>query len=258
MKSIPLSTIVLVAVASLVTLVASVFIAVNYYVIQPKDLAKTITNNPEAFAEAFFAINDDMRKYAQKKQQELASKKLEKQFENPIKISTEGRVTKGDSKAPVTVVEYFDFQCGYCALASNKMKNLIKKYEGKVNLVYKHFPLSFHPFAQPAAVYFEAIAMESHDKAKKFHDLIFDNFDKYSKLKDLERIQKALDDLAKAVGADKKALNNNKEKAQALVKNDKEEGEKAGVSGTPSFVINGVMVPRNKTPEEIIDKHLKN
>ena len=258
MKSIPTSIIVLVAVASLVTLIASVFISVNYYVIQPKDLAKAIKDNPEAFAEAFFSINDDMRKFAQKKQKEMASQKLKEQFDNPIKIPTEGRVTFGDSKAPVTIVEYFDFQCGYCSLASPKMKSLVKKYEGKVNLVYKHFPLNFHPFAEPAAVHFEAIAMEDHAKAQKFHDLIFDNFDKYAKLKDKKAIENSLNDLVKTVGADKKTLESNLEKAEAIVASDKKEGEIAGVNGTPSFVINGVLVPRNKTPEEIIDMHIEN
>lgn len=257
MKSIPASTVILIVIASLVTLVASVFIAVNYYVIQPKDLAKAIKQDPETFAEALFSINDDMRKVAQKKRKEIENKKLEEQFTNPLKISTKGRVTVGDVKAPVTIVEYFDFQCGYCARASKTMKALVEKNKGKVKLVYKHFPLGFHPFAKPAAVHFEAIAMEDHKKAKKFHDQIFDNFEKYARLKDQKKMDKVLNDLAKSVGADLKTLKANLAKAQAVVEEDKKEGEKAEVTGTPSFVINGVLVPRDKTPQEIVDMHLK-
>ena len=253
MKSLPTSTIILVVIASLVTLVASVFISVNYYVIQPKDLAKAIKDNPETFAEALFSINDDMRKIAKKKRLELEDKKLEEQCKNPAKISSKGRVTIGDKNASVVVAEFFDFQCPYCAQASSSMKALVKKYKGKVKLVYKHFPLDFHPFANPAAVYFEAIAMEDHKKAQKFHDLIFDDFEKkYGKLRDKKEIEKNLKELVKAVGADKEAVKKNMEKAQAIVNSDKEEGEKAGVTGTPNLVINGILVPRNKTPDEVI------
>ena len=262
MKSIPVSTIVLVVVASLVTLIASVFISVNYYIIKPKDLAKAIKSNPETFAEAVFSINDAMRKVSQKKRAESEAKKLETSFEKPVKLSTKGRVTFGEAKAPVTIVEFADFQCYYCSQASKSMKKLVEKYNGKVNLVYKHFPLGFHPFANPAAAHFEAIAMEDHEKAKKFHDLIFDNFEKYAKLNaktedSKKEMDKRLKELVKAVGADAKKLKENLKKAQAIVDNDKEEGEKAGVTGTPNFVINGVLVPRTHTPEEIIDRHLK-
>lgn len=253
MKSIPASTVVLVVTASLVTLIASVFISVNYYVIKPNDLAKAIKNNPETFAEALFSINDDMRKVAQKKRQEMENKKLEEQCKNPAKISSKGRVTVGDKDAPVVIAEFFDFQCPYCAQASDSMKSLVKKHKGKVKLVYKHFPLDFHPFANPAAVHFEAIAMEDHEKAQKFHDLIFKDFnEKYGKLRDKKEIEKSLKELVKAVDADKEAVKKNLEKAQAIVNNDKEEGEKAGVTGTPNLVINGVLVPRNKTPDEVI------
>ena len=61
----------------------------------------------------------------------------------------------------------------------------------------------------------------------------------------------------KSVGVDEKALEKNLEKAQAIVNSDKKEGEKAGVTGTPNFVINGVLVPQGHTPEEIIDRHIE-
>ena len=261
MKSIPSSTILLVAGASLATLIAAVFISVNYYMIQPKDLAKAIQDDPEAFAEAFFSIGDDMRKYARKKQKEDLEKKFEEQVDNPLKIATEGRVTLGDPKAPVAVVEYFDFQCPFCSTASERMKKLVKDYEGKVKVVYKHFPLGFHDFAEPSAVYFEAIAMEDHSKARKFHDLIFDEKNFNSKYKRLsarspegkKKMDKALEDLVKESGADLAAVKKNLEKAKAIVESDKEEAQKAGVGGTPSFIVNGVLVPRGKTPREIVD-----
>ena len=201
MKSIPVSTIALVALASVVTLVASVFIAVNYYVIKPKDLAKAITDDPEVFAEAVLSINDTMRKVSQKKRAELETQRLEKSLKIPLKIATKGRVTFGDEKAPITIAEFSDFQCPYCAQASKRMKKVVEKYKGKVNMVYKHFPLGFHPFANPAAVHFEAIAMEDHGKARKFHDLIFDNFEKYARLKDKKAIENLLKEACEICGS---------------------------------------------------------
>ena len=254
MKSLSLPVILLVAGSCLATLAASVFISVNYYVIQPKDLAKAVKNDPETFAEALFSINEEMQKVAVKKRREKENKKLEDQCKNPAKITSKGRVTVGDKDAPVTIAEFFDFQCPFCKDASESVKQLAKQHEGKVKLVYKHFPLDFHPFAFPAAVHFEAVAMEDHKKAQKFHDLIFgkDFKKKYARLKDKKEIDKALAKLVKDVGADPAALKKNIQKAEAVVQNDKEEGEKAGVTGTPNLVINGVLVPRNKTPSEVI------
>ena len=163
----------------------------NSVVITPKHLADVIKKDPKTFIEAFNEANE---KYKEKL--------LDEQFEKPVQIETKDRITFGDLKAPVTIVEFSDFQCSPCAMASGYVKTVIKQYKGKVKLVYRHFPLNFHKMAKPAAIYFEAIAMEDHEKARKFHDTIFENIQEYVFLKDKEIIEKKLQDLVKKIGAD--------------------------------------------------------
>lgn len=237
--------------ACFATLVLSVVIAVGFVVITPKDLADVIKKDPETFIEAV--------KEASEKYQEIAlKKKLDEQFEKPAQIETEGRVTFGNPKAPVTIVEFSDFQCPACAGASGFIKDIVKKYEGKVKLVYRHFPLSFHKMAKPAAIYFEAIAMEDHGKARKFHDVIFENFQEYASLKEEKVIEEKLQELLKTVEADGEKVKENREKAEAIVQKDLLEASRLRVRGTPTFFINGVQPPdRGKGFESVIERHLE-
>ena len=197
-----------------------------------------------------------IKEASEEHQKKSAEKAMEEQFKNPVKIPTEGRVTFGESSAPVTIVEYADFQCHYCAKAARSMKGLREKYEGKVNVVYKHFPLDFHPFAKPAAEYFEAIALVDHEQARKFHDALFDNFSDYSKLKEEKEIKKRLKALVKKMGWDMKAIESNMEKAKEVVQQDLAEAEKLKVRGTPSFFVNGVDAKGGRI-EAIIEKLLE-
>lgn len=219
--------------ASLATFFLSVIFSINMVSINSKDLAQVIKNDPETFVEA---TRDAVENF----QKQSAKKALEKRMKNPEKLATKGRVTFGDPKAAITIVEYSDFQCPYCARASKHVKGLVKKYKGKVSVVYKHFPLSFHPFAQPAAEYFEAIALIDHEQAKKFHDAIFDNFEDYASLKEEAKIHKSLQALVTKLKFDLKKVKSNMDKAKAIVQEDMAEAEKIKVRGTPSFYVNGV------------------
>ncbi len=87
----------------------------------------------------------------------------------------------GQATAPVTVIEFSDFQCPFCASAhEDAVKNIRTQYvdTGKVNFVYKDFPLGFHPEAQPAAVAarcFEKVKGGSDAEFFKYHDKLFEN-----------------------------------------------------------------------------------
>jgi len=225
--------IALVTVSSLVTFVLSVLVSINMVTITPKNLAKTVEEDPALFMETLQAS-------AKKAQETIKKREIENQMKNPADIATEGRVTFGDKDAPVTIVEYSDFQCGYCAKASSNLKDIIKQHDGKVKVVYKHFPLSFHPFAKPAAEYFEAIAATDQEKAKEFHDLIFEEFQLYARLKTEDEINKAIDSLITKVGLDKSEVEKNLEAGKKLVAADLKEANKLNVGGTPTFFVNGV------------------
>ena len=247
------SLVILVAAgASLLTLVLSVVISVSFVEISPKNLSDVIKKDPYAFMEAVRVAGEKYREVAQKKALVAEGDRIKKELANPKRIKTKNRVTFGSPSAPVTVVEFSDFQCPYCAKANTRMKSLISKYNGKVNVVYKHFPLSFHPFAKPAAEYFEAVAAVNKDKARKFHDLIFDNFSSYARAKDQGTINKLLRSLVKQVGLSMGAVQKNMAQARKIVAEDMKEAEVLNVRGTPSFFVNGVN-PGRKRIEDVID-----
>jgi protein-disulfide isomerase len=160
----------------------------------------------------------------------------------------------GDPDAPVTIIEFSDFQCPYCgaAMGTNDglisnfkardptwepaVPNIIKDYveTGKVKLVFRDFPLSFHDKAQKAAE-----AAECADEQGKFwdyHNILFENQDAL-----------AVDDLkgyAADLGLDTDQFNSclDSGKYAAEVQKDMQDGQAAGVSGTPAYFINGQLV----------------
>src|SRR5690606_11223853 len=101
------------------------------------------------------------------------------------------------ASAPVTIVEYTDFECPYCARGAQTMKELEKKYGEKVRLTVKHLPLPFHRRAMISAQYFEAIALQDKQKAWKFKEAVFENQDGLKSGGEF-----FLEETAKKVGAD--------------------------------------------------------
>ena len=160
--------------------------------------------------------------------------------------------TKNDAK--ITIVEYSDFQCPFCSRGYDTMKALEQKYGDKIRVIYKHLPLEMHPQAMPAAQYFEAIALQDHGKAQKFHDMVFENQQELN-----EKKEKFLDEAAKKVGADlakvKKDIKT--DAVNDRIKKDMAEAQKFGFSGTPGFLVNGIAVRGAVPPqhfESIIER----
>ena len=215
-----------------------------------KQLSKTLNENPELLFDIikknpakFMMVVQESAKEAQKdmaQQKKLAQeKKLTEAFENPLKPQIDSsRYIRGPKEAPITIVEYSDFECPFCARGFNTVENLMKKYPGKIRFIYKHLPLNFHPPAMIAAQYFEAVALQSQDKAFQFHDAIFNE---QSKLKNGEKF---LTSIAKKLGVNliklKKDINS--KEVQTRIENDLQEARKFGFSGTPGFLINGIPV----------------
>ena len=103
---------------------------------------------------------------------------------------------RGNKDAPITLVEYSDFQCPYCSRGYKTVLSLLDKYKDKIRFVYKHLPLSFHPQAMITSQYYEALRLQSAEKAFKFHDKVYDE------QKKLENGESFLKEVAKSVGAD--------------------------------------------------------
>jgi len=140
---------------------------------------------------------------------------------------------RGPASAPVTLVEYGDFECPYCGVAYPVVKQLEKKYAGKLRVVFRSFPLEQHPHAQKAAEAGEFAA--DHGKFWELHDLLYEH-------------QRALDErhllgYAETLGLDAGALEMalREETYAPIVAETKEGGEESGIPGTPAFFLNGVL-----------------
>lgn len=215
----------------------------------PKAVFDVIEDNPEQFIEV---VNKAARKAQQNQQQKQMAeikKQQEQQIVNPLKPAlSDARRLVGTAKAKITIVEYADFQCPACAMSHPVIKEVMKENAGNVQLYYKHMPLSFHPMAEPAAYYFEAIFKQDRAKALKFYDLLFEN---QKSLKNVDFIRQ----MAKKSGADmaKVAKDITSTEVQMIVKNDMSEFEKMGFTGTPVILVNGVAL-HGAQPKEEIDK----
>ena len=168
---------------------------------------------------------------------------------------TEGRIVRGNPSAPVTIVEFTDFQCPYCSAGAQTLSAMMKKYEGKVKLTVRHYPLPFHPAALPAALYFEGIAVQSPEKAWQFYDALFAEPEKLSAGED------HLKKVAAGLGVDMPKLDQDVRSAATYQKiaADKQEFERAGFDGVPVFVINGTVLVGAQPPQkfaEVIDAAL--
>lgn len=223
----------------------------------PDIVFNAIKKNPKKFVEV---VNEAVRSAQESGREDEAKEeaaRMEEEFKNPKQAAVEeGRVIFGNKDAPVTIVEFSDFQCPYCSRGYQTMKEIQKEYGDKVRIVFKHLPLDFHPMAMPASKYFEAIALQDHKKAEKFHDGIFE--DQKGLNQDGEKFLK---NLAKKVGADMKKLEKDlgSESIQKRIAADMEEAKKFEFSGTPGFLINGVSLRGAYPPPEfkkIIDRHL--
>lgn len=153
----------------------------------------------------------------------------------------EDRPMRGTRQAPVTIVEYSDFECPYCRAVSPAIQEVLSSYADQIRFVYKHNPLSFHATAEPAARYFEAIAIQSEEQAWRFHDLVF------QQQRTLSRGVEAVQEIAAALNIDHARLERDLQSdtvTQRLAA-DRAEAERFGFDGTPAFVINGVSLVGN-------------
>ncbi len=161
---------------------------------------------------------------------------VEVDFEPPrVEVAATGPAL-GPDDAPVTVVEFSDFQCPFCARAGPTIKQLVARYPGQVRVVYRHFPLSsIHPDAQRAA---EASACaDDQGKFWEFHDAVFAAGTQ-------SLTAEMLQGLAEQVGADRESFRQclADGRHRAAVLGDLQDGRRAGVQGTPAFFVNGVML----------------
>lgn len=205
----------------------------------PEIITEAIEANPEKFIDALNNAVKAAQEGQGKKREEDEKKALEESFNNPLQAEIRSDESfRGNPNAPITLVEYSDFECPFCSRGFATVQELLKKYEGKIRFVYKHLPLSFHPQAMPASQYYEAIRLQSPEKAWQFHDAI------YKDQRSLQNGEAFLKKIAQGLKVDMARLAKDvkSEAVQKRIDADIAEANKYGFQGTPGFLLNGVPV----------------
>jgi protein-disulfide isomerase len=169
-----------------------------------------------------------------------------------IEVATDGEPSLGPDNAPVTIVEFSDFQCPYCRQVQGPLKRVMAEYEGKLKLVFRDFPLrNIHPQAQKAAEAAQCAADQQkfwpyHDRLFAVTNLQIDDLKKYA-----QELELNMEQFTSCLDSNKYANE---------VAEDLQAGQKAGVSATPTFFVNGFPLSGAASYErfkEVIDAALE-
>jgi protein-disulfide isomerase len=152
-------------------------------------------------------------------------------LDDPIAIPTANAPALGPRDAAITLVEFSDFQCPYCFQGAAQLHALLRAYPTQVKLIFKQYPLDIHSQAALAAA--ASVAAHRQGKFWRLHDAMFE------KRQDLSR--PSLLALARRVGLDIQRFTADLDSTEvkAVVTRDRQDGDRAGVEGTPSVFING-------------------
>jgi protein-disulfide isomerase len=173
-------------------------------------------------------------------------------------VTLDDRPTQGPANAPVTIVEFADFECPFCAHAFSEIETLVNTtYKGKVKVIFKAYPLNVHPWAMKAAEAAECARMQNPAAFWDFARYFYTNQGSIN----AKNIQDNVDKLAKTQRLDQPSLKAcmDNPQTEARVKQDQLDGNSIHVSSTPTFFVNGIPVvglPDGKILNYVIDSEL--
>jgi protein-disulfide isomerase len=181
----------------------------------------------------FFHKQRESEAAAREEQERLATEKIK----NVRRVSVSRDHIFGNTTAPVSLIVYADFECPYCKLFHQTSKNIVKEYNGAVNLVYRHFPLNLHnPGAQKQAEGSEcANEQGGHSAFWNFTDAIYARTKSNGNGFPLTNLAP----LAKELGLDAEVFQRclDTSKYEARVREDFLEGSGIGITGTPASIL---------------------
>ena len=196
-----------------------------------------------------YVLNSDSDKISQEELQDAISKLELKILQNqlpttqpisPVKISADDDPIIGNPDAEISIIEFSDFQCPFCArFHVQTLPLILEEYidEGKVNLVFRDFPIqSIHPNAFPASI--AAECANEQGKFREMHDKLFDNQNQSSRQQTSDAML-MFNQYAEEIKLDQEKFESCLSNGKYIdeIKKDLEDGRDYGVSGTPGFFI---------------------
>lgn len=225
-------------------------------------LKKVMEDNPDILYAAmrkdpvkFMEVVNEVAKSAEEQKE---SRQFEEGFKSPRNPAlSDARLWEGPKDAPITIVEYSDFQCPHCKTGHSTMNQLMQEYKGKIRLLFKNYPIDrIHPQARKMSRLYEAIGTKDKAKAIEFKNYIFDHQDDFvpnenerkSKTQEefMSKYNRRVDaDLAKVVkkmGFDFAELKKigDSDAITKQIEEDSAEAQNFGFTGTPGYLVNGV------------------
>jgi protein-disulfide isomerase len=218
-------------------------------------------NQPRAGGRSLDQVRAQITNLLKAQRLKAAKEKLEQRLNDERKVvvlyepyrlafNNEGAPTLGKKGAPVTVVEFSDFQCPFCYQFVPTLKRIEKDFGDQVEIVYRQFPLvTIHPFAFKAAE--ASLCAKEQGKFWQLHDAMF-----------ADQKQLAVTDLksaARRLGMDQAKFNTCMDtgKFTEQVQKDMLEGSKLGITGTPAVFVNGLYLEGGAVPYETVAGAIK-
>jgi len=168
-------------------------------------------------------------------------------------LATAGFPTVGPAGAPITIVEFSDFECPYCGGLFPTLKEIQKKYADKIRVVYRQYPLAnIHPHAQKAAE--ASLCADEQKRFWDFHDSLFGNQQDLT----VDSLKRRAVDMKMDASAFNTCLDSGRHAED--IRKDIVEGSRAGVTGTPAMFINGRLLSGNQpyaSIAEVIEDELQ-
>ena len=198
-----------------------------------KNIANWIDQNPQA-------ILNSVQKYAEAEQARLQQERDKQSAEalknNKDRIFSEKNVGVANKKGKKVIVEFFDYNCGYCKMAS-KVVDKMAKEDKDIKVLFKEFPI-FGGTSDLAARYSTAVAIEYPDKYLEFHSNLMN-----IGARNTNDIEKAVKDSGISLFKIKKVLEDKKSDIDAVLAENRSLATELGLQGTPAFVIGDTLIP---------------
>lgn len=194
-----------------------------------------IDQNPKLIYETVNRYLLELQRASQEEQRKYQNAQIEASFRKRLEIPADpASPVLGPAEAPLTVVAFTDFQCPFCAKGNKVIQDLLKRYEGKIRLVFRNNPLPFHEEGFAAAK--AALAAHRQGKFWEYHNLLFERGGHLT--------PDVYPEIAAFLELDMALFNTERESAAVLaqIKGDMALAESKGLGSTPTYVVNGVLI----------------